>query len=187
MMPRNSLMVLVWVWILCGIVSISNQAHAAGVISPCSAMLPAALSAVVKEKYPGFKIPSLRLLENYHRKLFQKDHKGKCPGIARVNFYGTGKNVYAIVVTKPFNGTFTSNLLLAQETDKQEWRVTMLEQGTTGPVPVVVSGSAGKYEDVYERRTIQAQYEVIAYIGYESWAVVYVWNGKEIEKIQITD
>lgn len=65
--------------------------------------------------------------------------------------------------------------------------MTILEEGTIGPVPVVVSGPPGKYEDVYGQRTIQAQYEAIAYIGYESWAIVYVWNGKEIEKVQITD
>ena len=40
----------------------------------------------------------------------------------------------------------------------------------------------GKYEGVDGKKTISTKRPII-----ESWAVVYAWNGKEVEKVQISD
>jgi hypothetical protein len=56
---------------------------------------------------------------------------------------------------------------------------------TTDGTPVVWREGPGKYRD--EKKTICAIRPVIVLAGYGSWAVVYSWNGKEVEKIQISD
>ncbi|MGA9594450.1 MAG: hypothetical protein WBS18_15230, partial [Candidatus Acidiferrales bacterium] len=56
-----------------------------------------------------------------------------------------------------------------------------------GSVPVVWSQPPGEYRDVYGKKTIRATNQVIVFCGYESWAILYAWTGKEVEKIWISD
>lgn len=152
----------------------------------CFGIIPNSLEKMVKE-FGGWRIVSLEILDPYDRKLFVKDHKGKCPGIAKVDLYGDGRKVYAIVLTRGKDVDRKSKLILAEETGKNRWQITTLEDEVTGPTPVAVQGSAGEYEHVYREKKLTSQHEVVFFIGYESWAIVYAWNGKEIEKIQASD
>ena len=154
---------------------------------PCLGVLPSSLEKKINEQYRDEIIVSLTFLDSYHKKLFLKDHKGKCPGIAKVDLYGNGRQVYAIVLTSRSETDRKSKLVIAERVEGEQWKITVLQDNTTGPTPVVVGAPAGEYEHVYGERVLKSKHEVIAYIGYESWAVVYAWNGKEIEKIQISD
>jgi len=41
---------------------------------------------------------------------------------------------------------------------------------------------AGRYDDVYGEETLTSAHHVIVFWRYESWAIVYAWTGKEVEK-----
>jgi hypothetical protein len=155
--------------------------------SSCVGVLPNSLENLVKEQYRGWQIVSVEMLKPHHRKLFLKDRRRKCPGIAKVDLYGDGRQVYAVVLIEESDIDRRSKLVLTQETGKDKWQMTTLEDETTVPIPVVAAGPAGTYEHVYGERELKSDHEVVVYIGYESWVVVYAWNGKQIEKIQISD
>ena len=150
---------------------------------PCSAQFPDSLRKAMQGEYLGWKVVTPAMLNPYHKKLFTKDHKGNCPGLAKVDLYGHGRAVYAMVLER--DGI--ARLLMAQQL-KGKWQLTTLEGDTrVPPVPVVVAMPAGEYEQVYKERTLKSVNDVIAYIGYESWAIVYAWDGKEIQKVHIND
>jgi hypothetical protein len=65
------------------------------------------------------------------------------------------------------------------------WETRSLE--TTDGTPVVWRKGPGKYEGIDGKKTIRTKSPIIVFAGYESWAVVYAWNGKEVEKVQISD
>jgi len=66
-----------------------------------------------------------------------------------------------------------------------KWQTRSLE--TADGTPVVWSEGPGKYDGMSDPMTIRAKYPVIVFCGYESWAILYAWTGKEIEKTWISD
>lgn len=147
--------------------------------------LPNDLQAVVEAKYPGTKIVSLSDLNEDDRTLFQKTHADSCPGLVKVDFYGDGKSTFALALTTKSEASPKTQLVLAHRVEAT-WKVSILDK-TDGPVPVVWSQEPGEYKDVYGGKKIRAARPVIVFCGYSSWAVLYAWTGKEVEKIQLSD
>jgi hypothetical protein len=137
------------------------------------------------KKYPGTRVAGFDDLTEYKRKLFRKDHGTRCLGLVKVNFYGDGKPTWAIVLISGENPNRKAQLVVAHQVD-DTWETRLLS--TTDGTPVVWRDGPGKYEGLYyEEKTIRAQWPVIAFCDLESWAVVFAWTGKEVEKVQISD
>lgn len=102
----------------------------------------------------------------------------------RINFYGDGKPTWALVLISGESPNRKAELVVARQLD-DGWETRSLSK--TEGTPVVWSEAPGKYEDLYEKKTIRAGQPVIVFCGLESWAVVYAWNGKEVENIQLSD
>jgi len=164
-----------------------NTANGVQQRDPCIGSLPDTLEKLLEKQYPGWKIVNLKMLNPYHKKLYLTNKKAICPGVAKVNFYGDGREVFAIVLTRRSENGSRSRLIISRQNESGQWYLITLDDNTSGPPPVVVVGPPGEYEQVYKERFIRAQQEVIVYIGYESWAVLYFWNGKKIEELQISD
>jgi len=146
---------------------------------------PVTLGEELSKKFPGAHIVALSDLEKYDRKLFRKDHDGRCPGLVRVNFFGDGKPTYAVVLVTGEDPKRTAELIIARLTGTG-WETRSLEK--TDGTPVVWREGPGKYEGMYkETPTIQAKYPVIVFCGYESWSIVYSWTGKDVVKTWLTD
>jgi hypothetical protein len=58
---------------------------------------PPDLRDEISKKYPATHLVHLEDLEDYDRKLYQ-DFGTRCPGLAKVNFYGDGKPTWALVL-----------------------------------------------------------------------------------------
>jgi len=145
---------------------------------------PPDLRDEISRKYPGTRVVSLADLSEYKRKLFQKDHGARCPGLVKVNFYGDGKPTYALVLIAGENPKRRAELLVAHQLT-EGWEIRSMD--VTDGTPVVWREGTGKYEDMYEPKTIRARNPVIVFCGLESWAVVYVWNDNKIVKLQVSD
>ena len=159
----------------------------ASVASPTNdrCALTAGLRDEIPQKYPGTRVVSLAdLSSQFRRKLFQKDHGTQCPGLVRVNFYGDEKPTWALVLIAGENPKRKAELIVAHQVG-EDWEIRSL--GTTDGTPVVWSEGPGNYDDLYDKKTIRATRPVIVFCGLESWAVVYAWNGKEVEKVQLSD
>lgn len=142
--------------------------------SHCSETLPSSLNQTIKQRYLDFQV------------LNKKDSRHGCPGIAKVDFYGDGRTVYAIVIQKlrGFGGAVEGKLLLAEKEEKH-WKVTILNEGDYAGN--VWHEPAGEYEDMYQTRSLRTKGDIIVYFSYQSWAVGYGWTGDKIEKVQLTD
>ena len=146
--------------------------------------LPKDLQSVIEGKYPRTKIVTLADLGEDYKQLYQKDHAGSCPGLAKVDFYGDGKPTFALEVTTKSQANPTTKLILARRVEAN-WEVAMLDKAD-GPVPVVWSDKPGEYQSVYQHK-IRATSPVIVFCGYSSWAVLYAWTNNRIAKLQLRD
>lgn len=147
---------------------------------------PAGLSDKISELYPGRSLVRLNDLSDYDRKLFQKSHGKRCPGLVRVNFYGDGKPTWAILLIAGEGPKRKAELIVARRLGK-EWDIRLLDDADATSVPVIWSQGPGKYDDVSNPKMIRAKNPVIVFCGYESWAIVYAWTGQGVEKVWISD
>ena len=145
---------------------------------------PPDLRGEISKKYPDMHLVTFADLSEYDQKLFRKDHKNQCPGLAKVDFYGDGKPTYAVVLVSGENSKRKAELILAHQL-ADGWEIRSLD--VTDGTPVVWRENPGKYDDMYGPKTIRARNPVVVFCGLESWAVIYAWNGKEVEKLQVSD
>jgi len=107
------------------------------------------------------------------------------PGLVRVDFYGDGNPTWALVLIASDGQKKENRLVVAREAGKG-WGISLLDTAS-GPAPVVWRQPPGEYRDVYGEKTIRATHPVIVFAGYESWAIVYAWTGKLVQKIWLAD
>lgn len=164
---------------------VAGKTATAGPVSACT--LPQGLDSKIAAKFPGAHLVSLADLDDYDKKLYKKDHGPRCPGLVRINFYGDGKPTWAIVLISGTDPKKTKAELIVVRQVDGEWDIRYLE--TTDGTPVVWREGPGKYEGLYGdgEKMIHATNPVIVFCGYESWAIVYSRNGKEVEKVWISD
>ena len=120
-----------------------QTAVAAPPTNPCD--LPPGLGDELSNKYPGTHVVSLEDLSKENRQAFQKDHGKRCPGLARVNFYGDGKPTWAVVLISGENPKRKAELVVARQAG-DGWETRSLE--TTDGTPVVWREGPGKYDDL---------------------------------------
>jgi hypothetical protein len=146
---------------------------------------PPGLGEQISAKYPGARLTYIADLTQYDRGLFQKDHGTRCPGLARVDFYGDGRPTWALALIAVDGSKKTAQLVAARQLGKT-WQTKVLDTAWAA-APVVWREAPGKYRDVYGEKTIRATHQTIVFGEYESWAILYAWTGKEVTKIWISD
>jgi hypothetical protein len=155
----------------------------AGPVSACT--LPQGLDSKIATKFPAAHLVTSADLDDYDKKLYKKDHGSRCPGLVRINFYGDGKPTWALVLIAGENPKRKAELIVARSLDSG-WEIRSL--AITDGTPVVWREGPGKYEGLYVGdKTIHAANPVIVFCGYGSWEIVYAWNGKEVEKVWLSD
>ena len=140
----------------------------------------------ISKKYPGTHLVTLADLTEYNRKLYQKDHGTRCPGLVRVNFYGDGKPTWALVLISGEVAKRKTELLVARQIG-DDWVFRSLE--TSDGTPVVWREGPGKYNGMYKEEgpPIRAKNPVIVLCWYGSSAILYAWTGTEVKKIWLSD
>ena len=147
--------------------------------------LPQDLQREISRKYPGSKIVSLSDLYEDDSKLFQTDHGKDCPGLVKVDFYGDKKETLALVLTTWEGANQKAELIVARRFG-ESWKTTLLDTAPAS-VPVVWREKPGHYTDIESGKVIQAAHPTIVFCGYNSWAIVYAWTGKGVDKVWIAD
>jgi hypothetical protein len=176
----------IWIFaIACFLLCFVRVAFAEPPSNACN--LPQDLQRRIAGRYPGARVVELTDLSQDDKKFFHTDHGNACPGLAKVDFYGDGKPTLALVLVMKDGAKGKTQLVVAHQVGN-EWKVNSLDTGGPSPnAPVVWSEPPGKYKDVYGNKTIMATRPVIVFCGYESWAILYAWTGKDVTKIWIMD
>ena len=151
---------------------------------PDRCVYPRGLHDEISKKYPGTHLVGLADLDDYNRKLYQKDHGTRCPGLVRANFYGDGKPTWALVVIAGEPPKRKSELLVARQVGKT-WEIRSLQ--TSDGAPVVWREGPGKYDGMYEKEPLRAKSPVIVLCWYGSSAILFAWTGSEAKKIWLSD
>jgi hypothetical protein len=159
-------------------------AHLAFAESRTRCTLPTGLGNELSRNHPGTHLVTLTDLRDEERNVFLSEHGSDCPGLVSVDFYGDGEPTFALVLLE--EKSKTAELFVAHKA-KTGWNVRLLENADARPVPVVWQDRAGKYDDVYGEKSVRAKHPVILLCGYGSWAILYAWNGKRVEKIWLAD
>lgn len=157
--------------------------HAARPNTTCN--LPPSLQGEIAVKYPGATFVTLADLREDDEQLFQKEHRDACPGVAKVDFYGDRQPTWALALISGDGATQKTELVVAHQVGKA-WKITSLETAKSS-VPVVWSQGPGTYRDVYGAKIIRAKRSVIVFGEYSAWIIVYVWTGKQVDKVWLID
>jgi hypothetical protein len=157
----------------------------AGALPKLNCTLPDGLREEIAKKYPGARLVEVNdLLDPDYKAVFKKEHGDQCPGLVRVDFYGDGKPIWALVLITKDKAKERVKFFVARKLE-EGWKLRVLD--TTDDTPVVWSEPAGKYESVYKTKTIRAKWPVVIVCGYGSWAVAYAWMGDRVEKVWLSD
>jgi hypothetical protein len=148
-----------------------------------SCKVPHALAAALGKKYSAALVVRLKDLSPEDRELFEKDHGTDCPGLVSVDFYGDGKPTWALVLIP--EGKQNAELVVAHASG-DGFEITKLDDANQ-KTAVVWRQPQGVYRDLQADKTIRAAHSVIVFAGYESWAVLYAWTGKHVEKVWLSD
>ena len=151
---------------------------------PCRNAMPTSLARELHHRFPEWRHLTLRDLDGYEE-LFMRDHKNKCPGIAKADFFADARPVYAVVLFRGQEEVTNGFLLMARRVDNRRWEITELMRDAC-PCPVVAA-PMGQYRNVYGEKTIESKGEVFIHFQYEAWAIVFAWTGKAIEQTHIRD
>ena len=147
--------------------------------------LPQTLQPEISKTYPRSKLVTISELYEDDRKLFQKEHGNECPGLVRVDFYGDKKETLALVLTTGEGANQKAELVLAHKLGAN-WETKLLDTAGSS-IPVAWRQKPGTYRDIENGKIIRATRPVIVFCGYNSWAIVYAWTGRGIDKVWIRD
>jgi hypothetical protein len=168
----------------CCLFNFSRPVFAAPPNDACN--LPQDLQSEISRTYPGWKVVNLSDLEEDDKGLFQKDHGTECPGLVKVDFYGDGKPALALVLTMGDGAKRKTELVVAHKLGEQ-WQTTRLNTVGGANPPVVWRQNPGTYKDIESGKIIRATRPVIVFCGYESWAILYAWTGKGVDKVWLEE
>lgn len=150
---------------------------------------PTSLAKQLTESFAGYAIVTINALRAGDRDRFRADHHGSCPGLAKLDFYGTGAPTYGLALVKRQGNQVLLKLVVATRAPKAvSWDLRQLDEADNlVAAPAIWAEPPGEYKDVREKKAIKAQHPVLLAAQYEAWAIAFAWNKNEVEKVWITD
>src|SRR5512138_3491032 len=162
-----------------------SSSHSARVSDPCASQLPVQLVRHLKDSHPKSRIVSLGSLEPYHQGLYRKENVGLCPGVARGDFFGTGQESFAIVLVEGRRPEAVYRLIAVRPDGKNGWTSDVLQEVKGDSAPAVFAEGPGHYESISDDTEVTSSHPVIHLVGYESWGIIFSWNGTGFEKVWV--
>ena len=139
--------------------------------SHCNDRLPTTLDKLIKQRYPEWQIGT------------GHDRGCKTP-ILKVDFYGDGRTVYAMVIEKiyGYGGKVDLKFIVAEKKAPQ-WELILVEN--LGGY--IYHEPRKELVSVYEDKVLRSKGDLIILWGGESWAIAYGWTGDKIDRVHLRD
>ncbi len=149
-----------------------------------SCSLPKALSDALQERFGSSRVLKSADLFEDERALFQKEHPGGCPGIARGQFFGSGQRPAMALILLDVEPRKNIRLVVARPA-LSAWTFVEVDEMDQGSTAVVGRKGPGAYTDLPTAKARTTNNDVVTLTGYESWQRVYLWNGRTFERLQV--
>lgn len=151
----------------------------------CTAVLPKSVENLMRKTFRQWEIVSEKLLGGLPPD-YRKERPTGCPGVLRLDLYGDGRPVFAILIMREIQNGWQTKLLLAEQESHKKWKLQTIWEandvdGVLLPVP------PGEDSDIWRDVTIRGTGEGILYIKYEAYAIVFRWTGQSIEHVYVMD
>ena len=151
---------------------------------PCA--LPKALAEALQQRFGSSRVLKSADLFEDERGLFQKEHPGACPGIARGQFFGPGQRPAIAVILLDVEPKKNFRLVVARPA-MSSWTFVEIDEMDQGSTAVAGRKGPGTYTDLPSTTARTTNNDVVTLTGYESWQRVYIWNGRTFERLQIVE
>jgi hypothetical protein len=138
----------------------------------CVTLLPKALTGVLRDNYPGWRVLELSDLAEDDRKIWEQARGKVCPGVARGNFDGSGESQHAVLL---LNRKARSAVLVvhAAKGKNGSYRLSKMLEGESSRPPVIHRQPPGKYYRAEDTRSpIDIKTDVIYLESIEAGATV---------------
>jgi hypothetical protein len=151
---------------------------------PC--ILAPRLRDALQQRFGSSRVLTAADLYEDERSLFNADHRGGCPGVANGRFFGPKERPAIALVLLDVEPGKSVRLVVARPA-MSTWTFLELDQMAEGSTAVVGVKGPGVYTDRAAPKTQRSTSDVVALTGYESWQRVYLWNGRNFERLQTSD
>jgi hypothetical protein len=132
--------------------------------------------------HPGWVLLTRADLSADHQPMWDKDHKGLCPGMAEVALDSTGEKSYALALLKHDKSGTLEQLVLLKGGNK-----TVLEAPSPSGSVVVWRAPPGKYPNPETGKDIAIANDSIMYEMYEAAAEQFYFVKGKLRKLQAGD
>jgi len=146
--------------------------------------LPKALSEALQERFGSSRVLKPVDLFEDERGLFQKEHPGGCPGIARGQFFGSGQRPAIALILLDVEPGKKTRLVVARPA-LSAWTFVEVDEMDQGSTAVAGRKGPGAYTDLPTATARTTNNDVVTLTGYESWQRVYIWNGRTFDRLQV--
>src|SRR6188768_2893406 len=146
--------------------ALSFQADPASKGDACA--LPKALSEALQARFGTSRVLKAADLFEDERALFQKEHKGACPGISQGRFFGAKERPALALVLLDVEPKKNLRLVVARPATST-WIFFEADELDPGSTPVAGSASPGTFTDLSKSITRTTATEVVTLAGYETW------------------
>jgi hypothetical protein len=136
------------------------------------------------ETQPGWVLLTRADLSADHRPMWDKDHKGLCPGLAAVVLDAGKQTSYALALLKHDKGGTLEQLVLLKAGAAKPM---VLEAPSPSASAVVWRAPPGKYSDPETGKDVAIATDSIMYEMYESAAEQFYFVNRKLHKLQAGD
>jgi len=146
--------------------------------------LPKALSDELQQRFGSSRVLKPADLFEDERGLFQTEHPGGCPGIARGQFFGSGQRPAIAIILLEVEPKKNLRLVVARPA-LSAWTFVEVDEMDQGSTAVAGRKGPGAYTDLPTAKARTTNNDVVTLTGYGSWQRVYIWNGRTFDRLQV--
>ena len=138
------------------------------------------------EEHPGWKPVAMSDLASDDRALWQRYHRGLCPGIAAVNF-GDGGKSWVLALLSQSRGKMQEELVAVKQMGSKQSEQVLSPAIEADRISVVWRAEPGKSHDYATGRTVLVPHDSAIYEVMESGALQFYWTHGGFRTLQTAD
>lgn len=153
----------------------------------CVPALPEQARQIIEARHSEWRILVASDLNKDDQEIWNRTHKGECPGIASGRFISPSRADYAVLLISKQSAHRRAQLIVITSSTFETATVYSSNEKITN-YPVIYSGKPGKYHDFYDRKKfVQIDSDVLVYKYLESRSLTFYYKGSKFARLLTSD